>query len=144
MPPETNLIYSHRIEVRFRDCDSFGHVNNAVYFTFFEQARVMMGERLGLNQLLGRVSLILVHASCDYKAQVVFGDELEVSVGVASLGRSSFTYELVARRVGDGTVVATGNSVHAVFDYQTGRTLPMPAPFRAELARLMAGEPAAS
>ena len=103
-------MFTHRIEVRFRDCDSLGHVNNAVYFTYFEQARVVMGERLGFRCALDRLGLILVHAACDYKAQVVFGDELEVAVGIAALGRTSFTCEFEIRKVDDGTLVSTGHS----------------------------------
>ena len=130
-------VFTHRIEVRFRDCDSLGHVNNAVYFTYFEQARVVMGERLGFRCALDRLGLILVHAACDYKAQVVFGDELEVAVGIAALGRTSFTCEFEIRKVDDGTLVSTGQSVQAVFDYEAERTTPMPLRFRAALQRLI-------
>ena len=103
-----------------------------------------MGEKLGLRRLLGELGLILVHASCDYKAQVMFGDELEVAVVVASLGRSSFTYELEVRKVGDDTLVATGKSIVAVFEYDAGRTKPMPDAFRTRLEQLMDGKPVAS
>ena len=130
-------VFTHRIEVRFRDCDSLGHVNNAVYFTYFEQARVVMGERLGFRCALDRLGLILVHAACDYKAQVVFGDELEVAVGIAALGRTSSTCEFEIRKVDDGTLVSTGQSVQAVFDYEAERTTPMPLSFRAALQRLI-------
>jgi acyl-CoA thioester hydrolase len=118
-----------------------GHVNNAVYFTYFEQARIVMAETLGLRRALddaGR-GLILVHASCDYKAQVVFGDLVEVRVGVVALGRSSFTYEFDARRVKDDGVVAKGRSVQAVFDYDAGKAVPIPDGLREKLDALVTG-----
>lgn len=133
--------FSHRIEVRFRDCDAMGHVNNAVYFTYFEQARIVAAETLGLRRALEDegVNLILVHGSCDYKAQLMFGDSVDVRVAVGSLGRSSFTLDYDVRRVKDDAVVALGKSVQAVFDYGTGRSVTMPDGFRAKLDALVTG-----
>lgn len=133
--------FTHRIEVRFRDCDAMGHVNNAVYFTYFEQARAVMAETLGLRRELAPAGLgvILAHASCDYKAQVVFGDQVEVEVRVTAVGRTSFTSEYRARRVRDEAVVALGRAVQAVFDYEAGRTAPVPDGLRAKLEALTAG-----
>ena len=135
--------FSHRIEVRFRDCDAFRHVNNAVYFTYFEQARLVMGETLGLRRALedAGLSLILAHASCDYKAQVSFGDQLEIQVRVIAIGRRSFTSRFDARRVRDDALVATGKSVQAVFDYDAGRTAPIPAALGDKLEALLIPAP---
>lgn len=123
-----------------------GHVNNAVYFTYFEQARAVMAETLGLRRELAASGLgvILAHASCDYKAQVVFGDEVEVGVRMLSLGRSSFTSGFEVRRVRDDAVVAVGRAVQAVFDYDAGRTAPIPDGLRAKLEALMTGAAVAS
>ena len=98
-----------------------------------------MGETLGLRRTLedAGVSLILVHASCDYKAQVVFGDQLEIQVGMTGIGRTSFTSRFDARRVRDDVLVASGKSVQAVFDYGTGRTVPIPAALREKLEALL-------
>ena len=123
-----------------------GHVNNAVYFTYFEQARAVMAETLGLRRELvqGGLGVILVHASCDFKAQVVFGDQVEVGVRVVALGRTSFTSQFEARRVRDDAVVAVGKSVQAVFDYDADRTIPIPDGLRAKLEALMTGPVAVS
>ena len=138
--------FTHRIEVRFRDCDAMGHVNNAVYFTYFEQARAVMAETLGLRRELAQAGLgvILAHASCDYKAQVVFGDQVDVGMRTVALGRTSFTSEFEALRVRDDAVVAVGKAVQAVFDYDAGRTMPIPDGLRAKLAALMTGSFVAS
>ena len=118
-----------------------GHVNNAVYFTYFEQARAVMAETLGLRRELARTGLgvILAHASCDYKAQVVFGDQVEVGVRMVALGRTSFTSEFELRRVRDDAVAAVGRAVQAVFDYDAGRTAPIPDGLRAKLEVLTTG-----
>ena len=118
-----------------------GHVNNAVYFTYFEQARAVMADTLGLRRELDQAGLgvILVHTSCDYKAQVVFGDHVEIGVRVVKLGRTSFTAEFEVRRVRDDAVVAAGESVQAVFDYDADRTTPIPDGLRAKLEALMTG-----
>ena len=127
--------FSHRIEVRFRDCDAMGHVNNAVYFTYFEQARIVLADTLGLRRSLEQagLGLILAHASCDYRAQVVFGDTVDIGVAVTAIGRSSFTGEYEIRRVKDDSVVATGKSVQVVFDYTAGKTIVIPDVFREKL-----------
>ena len=133
--------FKHRIEVRFRDCDALRHVNNAVYFTYFEQARLVMGETLGLRRVLEDVDLglILAHTSCDYKAQLVFGDQIDVHVGVETIGRSSFVYRMEARRVRDGALVATSRSVQVVFDYAAQRTAPIPDTLGEKLEALVTG-----
>jgi len=112
-----------------------GHVNNAVYFTYFEQARIVLADTLGLRRSLEQagLGLILAHASCDYKAQVVFGDVVDVGVAVTAIGRSSFTGEYEIRRVKDDSVVATGKSVQVVFDYTDGKTTVIPDVFREKL-----------
>ena len=138
--------FSHPIEVRFRDCDAYQHVNNAVYFTYFEQARLVMAETLGLRRTLEEagLNLILAHASCDYKVQVVFGDQLEVRVGVARIGGASFTLEMEARRVRDDALVATSKSVQVVFDYSANHPVRVPDTLREKLEALMSGSPVVS
>ena len=139
MPP--TYAFTHRIEVRFRDCDALRHVNNAVYFTYFEQARLVMGETLGLRRVLedAGLGLILAHTSCDYKAQLVFGEQIDVRVGIDTIGRRSFAYRMEARRVRDGAVVALSRSVQVVFDYGAQQTAPVPDTLRDKLEALASG-----
>ena len=65
MPDPENVAYRHRLGVRFRDCDAMGHVNHAVYFTYFEQARLMRWRHLGGGTGLPGASTVIVHAECD-------------------------------------------------------------------------------
>src|SRR3954470_17703950 len=94
MPPAP--AYRHRLCVRFRDCDAMGHVNHAVYFTYFEQGRLTFWREVtGAPSPHTRV--IIARAECDYRAPAHFGDALEVRIGIGEIGRSSFTltYEIV-------------------------------------------------
>src|ERR1041384_2124229 len=91
-----DFAYRHRLSVRFRDCDSMGHVNHAVYFTYFEECRLTFWHALtGAPNPKTRV--IIARAECDYRLPAHFGDELEIRMAVSAIGRSSFTlaYEIV-------------------------------------------------
>jgi acyl-CoA thioester hydrolase len=124
--------YRHRVSVRFRDCDSMGHVNHAVYFTYLEQCRLTFWRELtGWPSPHTRV--ILARAECDYRAPAHFGDELEVRLNVGEIGRSSFVllYEIVT--VAGERVIATGKTVMVSYDYDAARSVPLPPETRALL-----------
>ena len=79
-----NISFSHPIEVRFRDCDPMGHVNNAVYLTYLEQARFAHWRALWgftLEALpAGAPGVILARAEVDYRKPARYGDMLEVRI----------------------------------------------------------------
>ena len=127
-----DFAYRHRLSVRFRDCDAMGHVNHAVYFTYFEQGRLTFWRELtGTPSPYTRV--IIARAECDYRAPAHFGDELEVRVGIGDIGRSSFTllYEIV--QVGSERLIATGKTVMVSYDYEKGASTPLPEATRSLL-----------
>ncbi|HZT75135.1 MAG TPA: thioesterase family protein [Vicinamibacterales bacterium] len=127
--------HRHRIGVRFRDCDAMGHVNHAVYFTYFEQCRLTCWrERTGSAHPYTRV--IIARAECDYRSQAVFGDELEVRMTVGEIGRSSFVLRYRIEQVRDGRLVAEGVTVMVAFDYERGVSVPLSDEARALLATL--------
>src|ERR1700704_666751 len=111
-----DFAYRHRLPVRFRDCDAMGHVNHAVYFTYFEQCRLTFWrEQTGAPSPHTRV--IIARAECDYRSPAHFGDVLEIALRIGEIGRSSFTlrYEIV--NVATETVVAVGSTVMVSYDY---------------------------
>jgi acyl-CoA thioester hydrolase len=127
--------YRHRLSVRFRDCDAMGHVNHAVYFTYFEQCRLTFWRELtGAPSPHARI--IIARAECDYRSPAHFGDELEVRLAIGALGRSSFTlrYEIV--ETASERVVAVGSTVMVTYDYATGKSVPLPQGARELLERL--------
>ncbi|MGQ9529006.1 MAG: acyl-CoA thioesterase [Chloroflexus sp.] len=130
--------FHYRIEVRFRDLDALGHVNNAVYATYFESARIAYYQRL-VGGSLNRLGIILAELTISYKAPAHFGDELLVGVRVSRIGGKSFTMDYAIARVGDGALIATGQSVLVAYDYAAGRSVPVSDEFRARVAELQGG-----
>jgi len=124
--------FEHELEVRFRDCDSFGHVNNAVYLTYLEQARFAYWQRLS-GQSGSVRNIILARVECDYRKPAVAGDRLVVRLRVIAIGNSSFTleYEIVNAKTRE--LVAQARSVQVTYDYTAGRSVPIPDDMRARL-----------
>lgn len=131
----TAFAFSHRVEVRFRDCDPMGHVNHAVYFTYLEQCRFAFWHHVTGAPAGPGARIILVRAECDYRAPAFFGEQLEVRVKVSDIGRSSFTlvYEIV--NLATGQRLAEAKTVLVGYDYSAGRSMPLSDETRAVLER---------
>jgi acyl-CoA thioester hydrolase len=132
-----DVIFTHRLEVRFRDCDPLGHVNNAVYLTYLEQTRFNHWRASGIAsgpEGNGIPSVILARVEIDYRRQARYGDRLEVRLGVAAIGRTSFTYEYEILSEA-GEVVATARTVQVSFDYTAAKPTPVPDLLRQALTR---------
>ena len=127
-------IFEHELEVRFRDCDGLGHVNNAVYLTYLEQARFAFWQRLTGVSGIPR-SFIIARVECDYRVQATAGDRLIVRLRVSAVGKSSFTFEYEIVNARTRVVVATARTVQVMYDYQAGRSIPIPDDIRARLER---------
>src|SRR5436190_13183577 len=122
--------YRHRLTVRFRDCDAMGHVNHAVYFTYFEQCRLTFWREVA-GTPSPHTRVIIARAECDYRAPAYFGDELEVRLRVGDIGRSSFTLEYAIVDVGTDRQMAIGKTVMVSYDYERGKSTPLPESTRA-------------
>lgn len=124
--------FVHRETVRYRDADAFGHVNNAVYLTYLEQARNAYLRELGLVGGIEDVAMILARVEIDYRAQLELDELVEIGVRCARLGTKSFelAYELRAgnRLVAEATTVLVG------FDYERDETVPISERWRNALA----------
>jgi len=130
--------FVYRLDVRFRDCDSQGHVNNAVFFTYLEQCRLMFWRELTGGSASPHARVIVARAECDYRAPAFFGDPLEVRLNVGEIGRSSFqlAYEIV--NVVSGRRLAEAKTVMVTYDYTAGASVPIPAQTRQVLERVKA------
>jgi acyl-CoA thioester hydrolase len=126
------------VQVRFRDLDAFGHVNNAVYFTFMEMARVEYFRQIGLLKPGEFPSpfFIIAEATCQYKAPIDMETPLVVQVRVSRLGHSSFDMEYRLLHEVSGAVLAVGRTVQVAFDYDAKRSVPLPDEWRAAIAQL--------
>jgi acyl-CoA thioester hydrolase len=117
--------FTYTVQVRFRDLDALGHVNNAVYLTYLESARMAYWMHVNGRADLSSMDMILARAEVDYRSPVGYGDELEVGVRCASVKRSSFVLEqaIVERRT--GRLVAQARKVLVHYDYAEGRAKPL-------------------
>lgn len=122
--------FSTSIRVRWSDCDAFGHVNNASYLTYFEEARIDYWKTV-VPDVPFR-GMAIVHASVDFRGQAYPGDVLTIRAAVTELRKTSFwaAYEVLR---GD-TVMATGRSAQVFFDYGTQKPSLIPDAFRQRVA----------
>lgn len=124
--------------VRWGDMDALGHVNNAVYFTYCESARMHYFQVVGMDEvrLLDSEGPTLATATCNFRHQVKHPATLEVGVKAIKLGTSSFTLQYGVFDQDAGTLVADGTSVVVWFDYGAARSRPVPDWLRANLRNL--------
>ena len=120
--------FVHRETVRFRDLDSLGHVNNAVFLTYLEEARIAYLVPLGAEAS----DMILARVEIDFRAPLRMGDELKIGVRPARVGTKSFDLEYEVHSGGELT--AEAKTVLVSYDYATQRPVELPGSWREALA----------
>lgn len=123
--------FRHRtsLEVRFRDLDAFGHVNNAVFSTYTELARIRyLLDVLQPDRPFERMPLILARLAIDFRSPIQFGEEVVIDTRVTDIGRSSFG--MAHRMTAAGRLAAELETVLVAYDYQTARPMPVPDAWR--------------
>ncbi len=121
------------VELRFRDLDAVGHVNNVVYLTYMESARLEWWIQATGRADFRNMGMILARTEIDYRAPASYGDRLEVGVRCASMRRSSFVLEFRVAEPSDGRVFADARKVLVHYDYAAGCSLPIPPELREKL-----------
>jgi len=140
------------IEVRFRDLDAMGHVNNAVYLTYFEQARLAFWLALHPGTAPGeavapeRIGFVLARAECDYASPVRLGERLLVGCRAGDFGTSSFAFDYRIVAAGGAVdaevrVVATGRTVQVTWDWAAGRKVTLSEELRRRIEAFQAPAP---
>lgn len=118
------------LRVRFGETDMAGHVNNAVYLSYVEEARIQfLEEALGLN----RMPLILASAHLDFLSQVFFRDVIRIESGVCRLGRSSFDIVHNIYREPSQQLALRSLATVVYFDYENQQSAPFPEDWREKL-----------
>lgn len=136
LPARADYVHWLRIQTRWADNDAYGHVNNVVYYAYFDTVinRVLIDA--GLDPAAGDAIGLCVESGCRYAAPAAYPDELDVGLCVAKLGRSSVRYELGVFRAGRDELCAFGHFVHVFVDRATRRPTPLPEGIRAALSAL--------
>ncbi|MBS0208280.1 MAG: acyl-CoA thioesterase [Planctomycetes bacterium] len=118
--------------VQWGDQDAFGHVNNTIYFRWFETCRIEYLNRMGLNTWYERerIGPILASITCNYRRPVVFPDTVVIGARITRIGRSSVDMEHRIYSHAQQTLVADGTSTIVVYDYKAARSSPVPAEIR--------------
>jgi acyl-CoA thioester hydrolase len=135
--------FVHAQEVTFRDLDVFGHVNNAVYLTYLENARIgYMREVLSIESLEDLL-VILATVRIDFRSRASLGEVLEIGARVSRIGTKSFdlNHEL---RGPDARLVAVASTTLVTFDYRGDTTMPVPDLWRERIRSFEAKDFAAA
>jgi acyl-CoA thioester hydrolase len=103
--------------VMLRDLDSFGHVNNAVYFTYFEVARTLLWFELTGGSAARDINFIVARAECDFRQQVGM-EPIDICVRIGEMRSSSFDTAYEIRKNNGAQVAAVGKVVVVLFDWQ--------------------------
>ena len=143
MPPKpeiTRAEYPHfsTVPTRWMDNDVYGHINNALYYAFFDTAinQYLIAEG-GLDIRAGEVIAYAAESQCQYLQSLAFPEVIEVGLRVGKLGNSSVRYELALFKQGETLAAAAGYFVHVFVDRETQRPVAMPDRIRTALARLV-------
>ena len=125
------------LPTRWMDNDSYGHVNNVNYYSFFDTAvNQLLIDRGVLDIHKDDVVGFVVETGCSYFSSISFPDLIHVGVRVAKLGNSSVRYELALYRNDEPLPAAAGHFVHVYVDRPSGKSVSIPAPVRDLLATL--------
>ena len=128
------------IGTRWEDNDIYGHVNNVVYYSYFDTAvNGLLIEAGALDLDRGEIVGLVVSNACDFFASVRFPDRLELGVRVEHVGRSSVRYLIGVFREGEDLAAARGSFTHVYFERATQTPVAIPESTRAFLESLRAG-----
>jgi len=130
------------IPTRWMDNDSYGHVNNVTYYSYFDTAVNEHLIRAGGLDIVGSPSIgVVAETACRFHASLSFPETIDAGLSVTRLGRSSATYAIGLFRQGDDAPAATGRFVHVWVDRATQRPVDIPERIRAALATLVEPSP---
>ena len=138
--PQVRSSYAHyqRLTTRWMDNDVYGHVNNVVYYSWFDAAvnRYLI-EQGALDIHEGEVIGLVIETQCNYFQPVAFPQEVDVGIRVGQLGRSSVRYEVGIFIAGQDESAASGHFVHVYVDRVARRPVVLPDVLRNALQGLL-------
>ena len=144
MADEKRMSMSVQVEadVRWGELDAFEHVNNTVYFRWFEDARIAYFMACGVLEHLEATGVgpILGSTSCRFRRAVTFPDRVTVGASVERVDEDRFLMRYRVVSHGTGEVVAEGDGLVVMYDYTAGSKAPVPQAIRAGIQRLESGD----
>jgi len=138
--PRSAYAVFRRISTRWSDNDVYGHVNNVVYYSWFDTAvNAHLIEQGALDIHAGETIGLVIETQCNYFAPLAFPQEVEAGIRVARIGGSSVRYEVGLFAQGEPLSAAAGHFVHVYVDRQTRRPAQIPQALRRVLEPLLRG-----
>ena len=134
----SNKLFSKNIDVRFRDLDALGHVNNAVFFTYFEEGRKHFSKKVFKVSKISDFKFIMAHIKCDFFKPIRFSDQVILKMWVKDVGTKSFSFEYRIVDFSDETrIYALGESTQVCYDYDKSRSIEIPVNMKERLTRYL-------
>ena len=134
----SNKVFSTNIEVRFRDLDAIGHVNNAVFFTYFEEGRKQFSKKVFEVSDVSDFNFIMAHIRCDFIRPIRLNDRVILHMWVKDIGTKSFSFEYRIVDFSDETkIYAAGESTQVCYDYDKNRSIEVPVKMRERITRYL-------
>jgi len=130
--------YTNSIEVIFRDVDSFGHVNNAVYFTYLETIRTKYFRELKARSGIDEMDMIVAKATCNYKSPAYIAEQLDISLGITRFGKKSFDCMYIVN-TDKGRKIASAKTIQVAYNYNTKTTIVIPEQFKQAVIEYQGG-----
>ncbi|GER66875.1 thioesterase [Weizmannia acidilactici] len=128
-------MHETQLRPRFCETDALGHINNASYFVYFEDARLQFFESIGASVEIKDFNIILASAKCDFISQAFYNQVLAVRTGVSKIGNSSceLAHEILDAET--GRLIARGKAVIVFFDFDAQKSRPIPEDIRGILEK---------
>lgn len=123
--------HTSKINIRFRDIDAMGHVNNAVYLTYFEEARIaMFKDMIKTEWNWKKNGVLLVKNEVEYLKPILSRDEVFITTRIEKIGTKSFDVGYVFADAQNSIIYTKGKSVLVCFDYEKQETINFPDEWR--------------
>lgn len=135
-PARSSYPFHTPITTRWSDNDIYGHINNVVYYSYFDSAANLYLIQHGLDIASSPVIGLVVESRCQYHAPLAYPVALSAGVRVDKLGNRAVTYGIAIFAEGEELAAAHGQFVHVFVDRETRTPTPIPAPLRSALQRL--------
>ncbi len=134
----SDFVHFTTITTRWMDNDAYGHINNVVYYSFFDTvANEYLITQGGLDIGTSKVIGLMVETHCNYFAPVAYPDKIRAGLRVSRLGTSSVKYEIGIFRNDETKASAQGHAVHVFVDRASNKPVPLPETLKTALGRLV-------
>lgn len=138
-PPRDAYRVFYPITTRWSDNDIYGHINNVVYYSYFDTvANRYLIEEGGLDISDDGIVGYVVNSGCEYHAPINYPETVEAGLRVDRLGNSSVQYGIAIFREGEDQAAANGHFVHVFVEREASRSVPVPAALRRALEKILA------